>query len=158
MADKKTADEADRKRALRHLRELIAALDRRVPHIERIGEIAIARDAATLRKRRWIELLSSKRPLETDRVDPLSKPALTAAGDSYGLNWTLPVLPTPLKALSQQLRCSCEMARYALESGSFGPQRGRAVCSRACRSMKRRQTGTEQRCAIGYTPRLHKRP
>jgi hypothetical protein len=51
MADKKTADEADRTRALRHLRELIAALDRRVPHIERIGEITIARDAATLRKK-----------------------------------------------------------------------------------------------------------
>jgi hypothetical protein len=33
------------------LRELIAALDRRVPHIEGIGEIAIARDAATLRKK-----------------------------------------------------------------------------------------------------------
>jgi len=50
MADKKTADEADRTRALRHLRELIAALDRRVPHIERLGEMAIARDAATLRE------------------------------------------------------------------------------------------------------------
>lgn len=51
MADKKRADEADRTRALRHLRELIAALDRRVRHIERIGEIAIARDAATLREK-----------------------------------------------------------------------------------------------------------
>ena len=50
MADKKTAD-ADRTRALRRLRELIGALDRRVPHIERLGEIAIARDAATLRKK-----------------------------------------------------------------------------------------------------------
>jgi len=51
MAGKKTADEANRTRALRHLRELIAALDRRVPHIERIGEMAIARDAATLREK-----------------------------------------------------------------------------------------------------------
>jgi hypothetical protein len=49
MADKKTADDADRRDAIRHLRELIAALDRRVEHIERIGETAIARDAATLR-------------------------------------------------------------------------------------------------------------
>jgi hypothetical protein len=32
------------------LRELIAALDRRVPHVERVGEIQIARDAATLRR------------------------------------------------------------------------------------------------------------
>jgi len=32
------------------LRELIAALDRRVPHIEREGERAIARDAQGLRR------------------------------------------------------------------------------------------------------------
>lgn len=51
MTDKKSAEEADRTPALRHLRELIAALDRRVPHIERIGETAIARDAATLREK-----------------------------------------------------------------------------------------------------------
>jgi hypothetical protein len=54
MTDKKTAkiaDEAERTDAIRHLRELIAALDRRVPHMERTGETAIARDAATLRKK-----------------------------------------------------------------------------------------------------------
>jgi hypothetical protein len=33
----------------RALEELIAALDRRVPHIERAGEAAIAREAAKLR-------------------------------------------------------------------------------------------------------------
>jgi hypothetical protein len=38
-----------RARQVRHLRELIAALDRRVPQIERVGEVEIARDAATLR-------------------------------------------------------------------------------------------------------------
>lgn len=38
-----------RKRQIRHLRELIAALDRRVPRIERVGEVTIARDAAALR-------------------------------------------------------------------------------------------------------------
>jgi hypothetical protein len=31
------------------LRELIAALDRRVPHVERAGEASIAGDAAALR-------------------------------------------------------------------------------------------------------------
>jgi hypothetical protein len=31
------------------LRELIVALDRRVPYVERIGEIQIAKDAAMLR-------------------------------------------------------------------------------------------------------------
>jgi len=33
----------------RELQELVAALDRRVPQIERSGEAAIARDAAALR-------------------------------------------------------------------------------------------------------------
>ena len=35
----------------RELRELIAALDRRVPRVERAGEPAIARDAAALREK-----------------------------------------------------------------------------------------------------------
>ena len=35
---------------VRHLRELVAALDRRVPRIERDGERAIARDAQGLRR------------------------------------------------------------------------------------------------------------
>ncbi len=47
----RTAGEADRTRTFRHLRELIAALDRRLPHIERAGEIEIASDAASLRAR-----------------------------------------------------------------------------------------------------------
>jgi hypothetical protein len=36
-------------RTIRHLNELIAALDRRVPHVERSGEASIARAAAALR-------------------------------------------------------------------------------------------------------------
>lgn len=43
-----TTGDADRKRAVRHLRQLIDALNRRVPHIERVGEAKIARDAAEL--------------------------------------------------------------------------------------------------------------
>lgn len=35
----------------RELEELIAALDRRVPCVERAGEAAIARDAAALREK-----------------------------------------------------------------------------------------------------------
>jgi hypothetical protein len=50
MAAKNTASSDTRAQALRHLRELVAALDRRVPHVERAGEAQIARDAATLRK------------------------------------------------------------------------------------------------------------
>lgn len=36
---------------VRALRELIAALDRRTPYVERAGEAAIARDAASLKAR-----------------------------------------------------------------------------------------------------------
>jgi len=42
-------NESDRTRTLRHLHELIAALDRRVPHVERMGERAIAREGLALR-------------------------------------------------------------------------------------------------------------
>jgi hypothetical protein len=36
---------------IRHLRELILALDQRVPHIERLGEADIASEAAALKQR-----------------------------------------------------------------------------------------------------------
>jgi hypothetical protein len=42
-------NESDRTRTLRHLHELIAALDRRVPHVERTGESGIAREGRALR-------------------------------------------------------------------------------------------------------------
>ena len=44
----KASGDPDRKRAVRHLRQLIDALNDRVPHIERVGEVKIARDAADL--------------------------------------------------------------------------------------------------------------
>ena len=40
-----------RRDVARELRELIAALDRRVPRAERAGEASIARDAAALREK-----------------------------------------------------------------------------------------------------------
>jgi hypothetical protein len=49
MIERTTTKEIDRTRTVRELRELIAALDRRVPHVERVGEIAIARAAAALK-------------------------------------------------------------------------------------------------------------
>lgn len=49
MADDRT--EVDRKRAIRHLRQFVEALDRRVPHIERAGEARIADDAAALKEK-----------------------------------------------------------------------------------------------------------
>ena len=44
-----TTQATDRARTVRELRELIAALDRRVLRVERVGEIAIARAAAALK-------------------------------------------------------------------------------------------------------------
>ena len=52
-------------KVLRELRELIAALDRRLPQVERAGEIAIARDAAALRSRAVMRI----EELESDRDD-----------------------------------------------------------------------------------------
>jgi hypothetical protein len=51
MADKKTTADGDRADAQRHLRELIAALDRRMPHCERLGEVEIVRAATALKKK-----------------------------------------------------------------------------------------------------------
>ena len=44
-----TPKAGSRARIVRELEELIAALDRRVPHVERVGEVAIAAAAAALR-------------------------------------------------------------------------------------------------------------
>ena len=41
----------DRSKQIRHLRELIAALERRLPRIERVGEATIARDAEALKNK-----------------------------------------------------------------------------------------------------------
>jgi hypothetical protein len=62
MSGNKWIAEPDRTRELRHLHELIAALDRRVPHAERVGEIDIAREGRALREKAWqriAELLST---------------------------------------------------------------------------------------------------
>jgi hypothetical protein len=44
-----SSSETSRATAIRELHELIAALDRRVPQVERVGEVAIARTGAALR-------------------------------------------------------------------------------------------------------------
>jgi len=41
----------DRSQLIRRLRELIEALDARMPHLEREGEVQIANDAAALRSK-----------------------------------------------------------------------------------------------------------
>jgi hypothetical protein len=49
MTSEPTAANRRRTQIVSELHELIAALDRRVPHVERVGEIQIARAAAALR-------------------------------------------------------------------------------------------------------------
>jgi len=46
-----TSTESSRARSIRELHELIAALDRRLPQVERVGEIAIAQAAAVLKSK-----------------------------------------------------------------------------------------------------------
>lgn len=45
-----TITEIDRARIVRELHELIVALDRRVPRVERVGELSIAKAAAELKR------------------------------------------------------------------------------------------------------------
>jgi hypothetical protein len=49
MTERMTTAQTNRARTIRELYELIAALDRRVPQVERLGEVSIARAAATLK-------------------------------------------------------------------------------------------------------------
>jgi len=49
VAAARTETGIDKKRVIRHLRELINALDSRVPHLERRGETQIVGDATALR-------------------------------------------------------------------------------------------------------------
>jgi hypothetical protein len=49
MIERRTPTDARRAQKIRELYELVAALDRRVPQVERVGEDSIARAAAALR-------------------------------------------------------------------------------------------------------------
>ena len=73
---------SDRERVVKALRELVEALDRRVPHVERLGEVGIARDAAALRQeaaKRLAELISTQRDCEA-RADERSAAEMTDDG------------------------------------------------------------------------------
>ena len=65
MIDDKTTVESLHSRTVRELYELIAALDRRVPQVQRVGEVSIARAAAALR----VEALKRIQELERDAAD-----------------------------------------------------------------------------------------
>ncbi len=68
MSSDKGIAQSDRTRKLRHLHELIAALDRREPHVERIGEMEIARDGSALRKKALERIAELEVSLETSHT------------------------------------------------------------------------------------------
>ena len=65
MPGRKRMTESDRTRKLRHLHELIAALDRRVPQVERLGEIDIADQGRALREKALQRIAELEASLET---------------------------------------------------------------------------------------------
>jgi hypothetical protein len=58
----------ERDRLVADLEALVSALDRRVPHIERLGEAAIAREAAVLKGKALDRLTELRRdtPMDTE--------------------------------------------------------------------------------------------
>ena len=68
MTESTVGNESTTSRVVTILRELISALDRRVPHAERPGEIGIARDAAKLRREAVAQIDSLTRARVDDRV------------------------------------------------------------------------------------------
>jgi hypothetical protein len=61
------------------LHELIAALDRRVPHVERVGEIAIARTAAVLRGEALRRIATLEHEADADAIASWFEPTRAAA-------------------------------------------------------------------------------
>ena len=51
MTERAKPARAGNAQTIRELREFVAALDRRVPHVERVGEAKIALEATALRTR-----------------------------------------------------------------------------------------------------------
>jgi hypothetical protein len=82
MDDRPRTRPSGRDHVLAALRELIGALDRRVPHVERVGELRIAREAATLKKEamRRIELLRTAAPDRQMRESALADAVMTDDG------------------------------------------------------------------------------
>ena len=71
-AERKPSMAVNASELTRELEELIAALDRRVPHVAQAGEAAIARDAAALRAKAFDRLAELANPAgpEPDSGDP----------------------------------------------------------------------------------------
>jgi hypothetical protein len=68
MTPDTTSGASSRAQTVRELHELIAALDGRVPHVERVGEISIAQAASALKR----EALKRIEELEREEALPES--------------------------------------------------------------------------------------
>jgi hypothetical protein len=66
----------DQDLVVRTLRELVEALDRRVAHVERLGEVRIAREAARLRQ----EALNRIQELTAESADRQTREAERSGG------------------------------------------------------------------------------
>jgi len=73
MSPDTTSAANSRAQTVRELYELIAALDGRVPHVERVGEISIAKAASAL-KREALKRIEEIEELERDGLPDSSRP------------------------------------------------------------------------------------
>ena len=82
MDDRPRTRPSGRDHVLAALRELIDALDRRVPQVERMGEIRIAREAAALKNEamRRIDVLKAASPDHQTRESALADDVMTDDG------------------------------------------------------------------------------
>jgi hypothetical protein len=71
MSERPAHKQSAPQETVRELHELIEALDRRVPHVERVGEVSIARAAAALKTAalKRIEELERNSPDDAAHVD-----------------------------------------------------------------------------------------
>jgi hypothetical protein len=82
MSDRPRTKPSGRDHVLAALKELIDALDRRVPQVERVGEIRIAREADALKKEamRRIDALRTAAPDRQTRESALADAVMTDDG------------------------------------------------------------------------------
>lgn len=78
-SDHTTAADRSSARIMRELHELIDALDRRVPQVERVGEVAIARAAEALRAEALKRIATLERQADADAIASWFEPIQVTA-------------------------------------------------------------------------------
>jgi hypothetical protein len=79
MTSEHTTVDMRRTQIVRELHELIAALDRRIPQVERVGEVAITRAAAALRGEASRRITTLEREADADAIASWSEPIAAPA-------------------------------------------------------------------------------